>query len=182
MKSRILYAAILLATTLCMESCLADDAPSRPVVGQKSLRAVSKLMDQFCVDCHGEADPAAGLSLRDFDTDVALSTKDSNTETWEKIVKRLSARQMPPAGAERPSEAEYETVLTALESVLDQNAENNPRPGRTDSVRRLNRTEYRNAIRDLLAVDVDVASLLPTDQLSHGFDNVTVGELSPLLS
>ena len=146
-----------------------------------SMAVVTKMVDRYCVDCHDGAEPAAGLNLRKFDTSVALGTEQWETETWEKIVKRLSARQMPPTGVERPSESEYTAVLASMESTLDRYAEQHPQPGRTDAVRRLNRTEYRNAIRDLLAVDVDVDSLLPADQLSHGFDNVTVGELSPLL-
>lgn len=161
--------------------CLAEEGVSQLRTNPKSLDAVSAIMDRYCVDCHDGGAPAADLILSDFDTDVASRAKRWDTATWEKIVKRLAARQMPPADAERPSESEYQTVLTAMESVLDRSADRFPQPGRTDSVRRLNRTEYRNAVRDLLAVDVDVESLLPADQLSHGFDNVTVGELSPLL-
>ena len=180
MKRRMLYTMMLVASASHSKHCLADDARTGPVDLNQSLSAASAMMDRYCIDCH-DGSEAAALSLRDFDTDVALSTEDWDTETWEKIVKRLNARQMPPADVERPSDAEYQTVLTTMESVLDWRAEKHPQPGRTDSVRRLNRTEYHNAVRDLLAVDVDVASLLPADQLSHGFDNVTVGELSPLL-
>ncbi len=88
---------------------------------------------------------------------------------------------MPPAGLPRPSEAEYRSVVSSLSSLLDHAAAASPRPGRTDTFRRLNRTEYRNAIRDLLALDVKVDSLLPSDEASHGFDNVTVGDLPPML-
>ena len=73
------------------------------------------------------------------------------------------------------------TLLSSLENSLDRAAAAKPNPGRTDTFRRLNRTEYQNAIRDLLALDVDVSSLLPSDESSHGFDNVTVGDLSPTL-
>jgi hypothetical protein len=172
MKRPTFLSIICLIAALVFNDCQARDVP---------LDVVTKLMDRYCVDCHDGAESAAGLNLKDFNTSVAVSSKSWDTATWEKIVKRLAARQMPPADAERPSDAEYQTVLTVMESVLDRAVEELPRPGRTDSVRRLNRTEYRNAIRDLLAVDVDVDSLLPADQLSHGFDNVTVGELSPLL-
>src|SRR5262249_48936614 len=72
-------------------------------------------------------------------------------------------------------------VLSQLETALDRAASINPNPGRTDTVRRLNRTEYQNAIRDLLSLDIDAAALLPADESSHGFDNVTVKELSPTL-
>ena len=75
----------------------------------------------------------------------------------------------------------YQAAISSLETSLDRAAAAKPNPGRTDTFRRLNRTEYQNAIRDLLALDVDVASLLPADESSHGFDNVTVGDLSPTL-
>ena len=88
---------------------------------------------------------------------------------------------MPPLGADRPSEAEYAEVWRTLAGMLDARAEQFPQPGRTDFIRRLNRTEYQNAIRDLLGVELDVQDLLPADASGHGFDNVTVGELSPVL-
>lgn len=162
-----------------------EAAPRLKPSDERAMRVVSVLMDQYCVDCHDGADSAAGLNLRGFDTSVALpgnaSSKVWDTELWEKIVKRLTARQMPPPDADPPSESEYQAVLAVMESALDRHAGTFPRSGRTDAVRRLNGTEYRNAVRDLLAVDVDVDGFLPPDQLSHGFDNVTVGELSPLL-
>lgn len=181
MKRRVLYTVIFVAIASFSDDCQADGPSTRQGAHASALADVAKFIDRYCVDCHGEDEPASALSLASFDTSAALGTKPLNTEVWEKIVKRLAARQMPPVDAERPSESEYESVLTVMESVLDRAAEQHPKPGRTDSIRRLNRTEYRNAIRDLLAVDVDVDSMLPADQLSHGFDNVTVGELSPLL-
>src|SRR5437763_8491931 len=105
----------------------------------------------------------------------------SHPDQWEKVVRKLQARQMPPIGKERPDEKVYQKVVGQLASTLDRMAEKNPNPGRTDTFRRLNRTEYQNAIRDLLALDVDVASMLPSDEAGHGFDNVTVGNLSPTL-
>ncbi|MBC8354435.1 MAG: DUF1592 domain-containing protein [Planctomycetes bacterium] len=145
------------------------------------LDAVTSAFEKYCLDCHSSSDAKAGLNLEAFDTSVALVGKPWDTASWEKIVKRLRARQMPPADVARPMEAEYERILATMESALDKNAEQFPKPGRTDPIRRLNRTEYRNAIRDLLAVDIDVEDLLPADELSHGFDNVTVSELSPVL-
>ena len=84
-------------------------------------------------------------------------------------------------GSRRPDEAGYTAALTSLEGSLDRMATASPNPGRTETFRRLNRTEYRNAIRDLLALEIDVAPLLPSDSASFGFDNVTVGNLSPTL-
>jgi hypothetical protein len=102
-------------------------------------------------------------------------------EVWEKVVRKLRARQMPPVGKSRPNDATYDAVVSHLVKTLDRAAEANPNPGRTATIRRLTRTEYQNAIHDLLALDVDVTSLLPGDESSYGFDNVTVGDLSPTL-
>ena len=88
---------------------------------------------------------------------------------------------MPPAGGRRPDEVGYRSALASLEGALDRRAAADPNPGRTDTFRRLNRTEYHNAVRDLLALEVDVADLLPGDASSYGFDNITVGDLSPTL-
>ncbi len=81
----------------------------------------------------------------------------------------------------RPEERDYDAAVAWLESSLDAAAAERPNPGRTETFRRLNRTEYQNAIRDLLALEVDAASLLPPDESSHGFDNITVTDLSPTL-
>lgn len=88
---------------------------------------------------------------------------------------------MPPAGAPRPDDTTYTRLVTYVESELDRAASARPNPGRTDALRRLNRTEYRHAIRDVLDLDVDVTELLPADESSFGFDNVSVAGLSPTL-
>src|SRR6202000_2032025 len=88
---------------------------------------------------------------------------------------------MPPIGLPRPDEKTYDAVVGSLASQLDAASTARPDPGRTDTFRRLNRTEYHNAIRDLLALDVDVNAILPPDEAGYGFDNVTVGNLSPTL-
>src|SRR5437899_9522377 len=102
-------------------------------------------------------------------------------EEWEEADRKLRARHMPPPGLPRPDERTYDVLVSSLETSLDSAAAGHPNPGRTDTFRRLNRTEYQNSIRDLLALDVDVSELLPSDDSSHGFDNVTVGNLSPTL-
>src|SRR5229473_827003 len=93
----------------------------------------------------------------------------------------LSAQQPPPAGLPRPDEKTYQSLVSYLETSLDQASAANPNPGRPASLRRLTRTEYQNSIRDLLGLKLDVAQLLPSDDSSYGFDNITVGELSPTL-
>ena len=104
-----------------------------------------------------------------------------DAEMWERVAHKLRTGTMPPAGMPQPPAPAQAELLSRLESSLDEFAVEHPNPGRTESLRRLNRTEYRNAVRDLLAVDIDVTSLLPHDESGHGFDNVNVGELSPTL-
>ena len=139
--------------------------------------ALASFLQRHCVDCHDAGDRQGGLALD------SLLSKDlaANSDAWEKVVRKLTARQMPPRESKRPAEAEYRAALAWLESQLDAAAAKSPNPGRTETFRRLNRTEYRHAIRDLLALDVEVAALLPPDESSHGFDNITVANLSPAL-
>ncbi len=138
---------------------------------------IQELLRSACLDCHSRGEPAAGLDLES----AAAVAVASNSDVWEKVVRKLRARQMPPADSPRPKESTYIGVLNSLERTLDEIAAEHPRPGRTNTFRRLTRFEYQNAIRDLLALDVDVTTLLPADESSHGFDNITVGELSPTL-
>jgi mono/diheme cytochrome c family protein len=135
------------------------------------------LLNDSCFVCHDDSTKEAGLSLEAvWKDDVAR-----HPDVWEKVVRKLRTRQMPPVGEARPDEATYNTVVGYLETALDRAAAARPNPGRTATIRRLTRTEYQNAIRDLLALDIDAASLLPADESSYGFDNVTVGDLPPML-
>ena len=134
-------------------------------------------MGRYCVECHQTVQPTSGVVL----PQAKLDDVSENSELWEKVVRKLAARQMPPQDSEIPSDADYEQFLKQLTGALDRQALEHPQPGRTASLRRMNRTKYRNAIRDLLALDVDVAQLLPPDESSGGFDNVTVTDLSPTL-
>ncbi len=136
--------------------------------------AEAQLVQRYCLGCHNSKMKTAGLSLENL-------SLEAHPGEWEKVVRRLRARQMPPAPLPRPDEASYQSLVRSLENTLDRSATAKPNPGRTDTFRRLNRNEYRNAIRDLLALDVDVSSMLPADESSRGFDNMTVGDLSPTL-
>src|SRR5262249_22508977 len=149
----------------------------QPASSSKSVSAPRAVIDRYCVGCHNDRLKQGGLSLNG----LSPESVDKNADVWEKVVRKLRARYMPPAGLPRPDENTYDAVVASLENTLDHASAAKPNPGRTDTFRRLNRTEYRNAIRDLLAVDVDVLSLLPSDETSLGFDNITVGELSPTL-
>jgi mono/diheme cytochrome c family protein len=145
--------------------------------GLRSSPQVPSIVSQYCANCHDSEVKKGGLDLE------ALSREEIVTHPadWERVIRKLRARQMPPAGKDRPDERTYDALVVHLASNLDRPAAKHPNPGRTDTFRRLNRTEYQNAIRDLLALDIDAAALLPKDEVSRGFDNVSAGELSPTL-
>ena len=137
--------------------------------------AEQALLDRYCVTCHNDNLRTAGLTL---DT-VDIARVGDHAEIWEKVVGKLRAGMMPPAGRPRPDRETYARLTAFLETELDRAAAARPDPGRTDALRRLNATEYRNAIRDLLDLEVDVTALLPADDSSAGFDNVSLGGLDP---
>ena len=126
------------------------------------------LLDQYCVTCHNQRLKTAGLTLDTMDvTNVSAAPP-----TWEKVVRKLRAGVMPPANRPRPDGASRGALVSWLEMELDRAAEMTLNPGRTEAFHRLNRVEYRNAIRDLLGVEIEVSSLLPADDASYGFDNM----------
>ncbi len=135
------------------------------------------LVREYCLDCHDAGTKKGDLDLESVDP----LHPEKNAKLWEAVARKLNHRQMPPLGEARPAAGEYERAVTQLCAALDRSAATAPNPGRTDTFRRLNRTEYQNVIRDLLALDIDATALLPHDEPSHGFDNVTVGNLSPTL-
>ncbi len=138
------------------------------------------LVHQYCIACHSKraANPAeAPVNLEPEAFDDLLA----HADTWERVLRKLSVRAMPPPGMPRPAEAEYAGFTSWLAASLDRAWEGHSTPGRY-VVHRLNRAEYANAIRDLLAVDIDVSDLLPTDGAEFGFDNIaTALKTSPLL-
>ena len=135
-------------------------------------------LSKYCFTCHNQRLRTAGLAL---DKENPLQAGKS-AEVWEKVVHKIRAGEMPPAGLPRPDRRTTQAFLTFLETGLDRSADVNPNPGRIP-VHRLNRTEYVNAIRDLLALDVDGRSLLVADDVDqHGFDNIAgVLSVSPAL-
>jgi len=112
---------------------------------------------------------------------VDLSAPGKQPELWEKVVRKLRTGVMPLPNIPQPSDADRRAMVTWLETSLDAASAAKLNPGRTETLRHLNRTEYQNAIRDLLALDIDAGSLLPADESGHGFDNVNVGDLSATL-
>ncbi len=148
-------------------------APSTPAAAAPS----AALLTQYCVTCHNARAKAGGLTL-----DLAELTQiDRHAETWEKVIRKLQTGMMPPSGAPRPARAAIDGFITSLQSQIDRAATAMPFAG-TPALHRLNRAEYSNAVRDLLALDVDAASLLPPDDSAAGFDNIAdVLGVSPAL-
>jgi len=123
------------------------------------------LVSKYCVTCHNERLKTANLLLDKADDQIANAT-----DTWERVVVQLRGRSMPPANMPRPDNVTYDAVATWLETELDRAAAARPNPGRPAPLHRLNRTEYANAVRDLLGVEIDPTSMLPPDAQAYGFD------------
>ena len=125
------------------------------------------LLDRYCVTCHSDKAKTANLSLQNLD----LATVGDHPELWEKVVRKLRAGLMPPPGVRRPTLAEYEGLRDWLEAEIDRKAAGRANPGSV-VLHRLNRTEYANAVRDLLDLEIDATTLLPPDDSARGFDNI----------
>ena len=139
--------------------------------------AQKPVLDQYCATCHSEKLRTGGLSLQD----ANLADVPKGAETWEKAIRKLRVGAMPPQGAPRPDKTTLDGLASFLETSLDRAYASAPNPGRA-TMHRLNRTEYANAVRDLLALDIDATALLPPDDESSGFDNIAdVLRVSPSL-
>lgn len=135
-----------------------DNKPATPA---------SELVNKYCVGCHNQKLKTANLLL-----DRADSQHPANSaEAWEKVIVKLRSRAMPPPGMPRPDNATYDSVADWLETGIDRAAAAKVNPGRTASLHRLNRAEYANAVRDLVAVEVDAQATLPPDEQAFGFEN-----------
>ena len=158
--------------------CLVLLAAVRPEARAQSDPSVRAVLDQYCVTCHNEKLKTAGLMLDKAD----IAHPGASAELWEKVLKKLHAGEMPPPGRPRPDPPSYAALSSFLEKGLDDAASANPNPGRV-AVHRLNRTEYRNAVRDLIGLQIDTKSLLSPDEADQeGFDNVaSVLSVSPVL-
>jgi hypothetical protein len=144
---------------------LALSEPQRERVEGPDTKAV---LDKYCVTCHSQRLHTAGLVLEGID----VADPASRAEVWERVIAKLRAQSMPPAGIPRPDAATYHAIAGSLETAIDRAWAANPNPGRIGAVHRLNRVEYNNAIRDLFALDIDVTSKLPGDETADGsFDN-----------
>ncbi len=162
-----IFAAWTASAALCLQ----------PLHAQNTLAAQNALLDKYCVTCHSEKLRTGGLSLQA----ATLGDVSKDAETWEKVIRKLRVGAMPPQGMPRPDKPALDGFATFIETSLDRAAAAKPNPGRA-TMHRLNRTEYANAVRDLLGLEIDSTALLPPDDESSGFDNIAdVLRVSPSL-
>ena len=178
-RTRALTAASMILAAAILLTAAANHFVSAATVNDKKFdqQTVWRTWKIYCDSCHLGPKARAGLNLEALD----LANLDDNGAIWEKLLRKLRNREMPPAGVPRPDDATYDALVTSIETERDRLVEIKPNPGRA-TLHRLNRAEYANAIRDLLALEVDVAELLPADDIGYGFDNIgDVLNVSPLL-
>jgi mono/diheme cytochrome c family protein len=175
MRGRTLLASVIAAGTA---ASLSWAVPQAAAPAQKTAPASASqraALDTYCVSCHNQRLKTGGLALDRLD----LARVPSDAAMWEKVIRKLRAGAMPPAGMPRPDAATRDGLVSFLETAIDRAAP--PFPGHP-SIHRLNRAEYANAVRDLLSLDVDVAALLPPDEPAYGFDNIgEMLDVSPAL-
>jgi len=175
-SSHRLRRGLVLCILLAAVSANAQEAPS-PKSDTAQVSAGRTVLNQFCVTCHNDKLRTGGVTLERAD----ISRVGADAALWEKVLNKVRTGTMPPAGLPRPNAVTYRSLSEYLETALDRAAAEKLQPGRV-SVHRLNRAEFTNAIRDLLALDVDVNSLLPADDSGYGFDNIAdVLSVSPRL-
>src|SRR3569832_901117 len=163
-------APIAVATVLGLASVAFTQTPAPQ---QSEQQAAGDMFGQYCSGCHSPQLRIGGMVINA----AGLDQIAQNAETWEKVVRQLRQGGMPPPGSPRPAPAVYARTAAFLEGTLDKAAAANPNPGDLPDLHRLTRTEYKNAIRDLLALDnlpkeMDFEFLLPNDNASSGFDNI----------
>ena len=161
-------ACIIWVAVLCVESSRSLQAQTERPMAANSATPAGQLVRTYCVSCHNQKLKTGNLALDAADAEQVINS----AETWEKVIVQLRSRSMPPPRSRRPDAATYDAVAGWLESELDRAAAASPNPGRPSALHRLNRTEYANAIRDLLGIEIDGTSMLPPDEQAHGFDNI----------
>lgn len=164
MKTKLAMAAIAAVAGL---SAYQPKSEAKAAAGPTTPVSAKKLFDQYCVGCHNDKMKTANFSLEKAD----LATVADHPEIWERVIRKMRAGMMPPAGLPRPPLAAYDGARDWLEAEIDRKAASHPDPG-SIVLHRLNRTEYKNAVRDLLDLEIDVASMLPPDDSARGFDNI----------
>jgi hypothetical protein len=158
---------LALASTWSVGAAQLGDAKNQPAA----------VVKQYCSGCHNNQTKSGNFSLETANP----ANPTAHPDVWEKVVRKLVAQEMPPAGLPRPSAQVQASLISSLVTDLDRAAAANPDPGRP-TIHRLNRNEYSNAIRDLLALDIQPGASLPPDDTGYGFDNIAdVLTLSPVL-
>jgi mono/diheme cytochrome c family protein len=153
-------------TARSVQASTQTPSPTTTRAGAPTVTPARALVTSYCVTCHNARLKTANLLLDQADTEQVSNSAD----TWEKVVVQLRSRAMPPSGMPRPDNATYTAVASWLETELDRAASVRPNPGRPAGLHRLNRTEYANAVRDLLGIEIDPTSMLPPDAQAAGFD------------
>src|ERR1700733_12158443 len=172
MKVTALSAAAILAGPL---------AWGQTSAGASTPAAQQALINKYCVGCHNDKLTSGGLSLTKLEATLTAGHVSAHAEEWEKVILKVRSGMMPPPGLPRPDKTTLASFAASLEDSIDRAATAHPNPGRP-ALHRLNRTEYANSIRDLLSLDIDATTLLPADDMSHGFDNMAeVLNISPSL-
>ena len=170
METTPLTGRAVIAASIAGLLCLAVASPARAQHDTEAPATAAEaraVLDRYCVTCHNERLRTGGLALDAVDPAQVAGAP----EIWERVVRKLRTGMMPPAPRPRPDAATYAGIVGYFETALDRVGDANPDPGRP-AVQRLNRTEYANAIRDLLALEVDGRALLPADESGYGFDNI----------
>jgi mono/diheme cytochrome c family protein len=173
-----------IALIAAISATLSANQSGRPASAQGGTTSATattparELVTTYCVTCHNQRVKTGNLALDNVDAEHVSNSAD----TWERVVVKLRSRAMPPPAARRPDNATYNRVATWLENELDRAAETHVNPGRTADLHRLNRTEYANAVRDLLGVEIDPKAMLPPDEQAFGFDtNADALSMQPAL-
>lgn len=176
--------ALIVTLSATISAPLSADQSAPPPPAQSGATSATpppparELVRTYCVTCHNQRVKTANLALDQADAEQVFNS----AETWEKVIVKLRSRAMPPPGARRPDNATYDKVATWLETELDRAAAAHVNPGRPADLHRLNRTEYANAVRDLLGVEIDAKAMLPPDEMAYGFDtNADALSMQPAL-
>src|SRR5262245_27330470 len=168
--SRVLIVAGLLAVAAISTHATSGRVVLSPVARAQQPGAAAgerPLVERYCLSCHNDRSRTGGLSLAGVDA----SQPRRDADVWERVIRKLESGQMPPAGLPRPGRPAVTALVSSLEEAIDRESASAPNPGRPVT-HRMNRTEYTNAVRDLLAIDIDARSMLPADDTDqHGFDN-----------
>src|ERR1017187_1891019 len=174
MNSRFFILAMLFASAWAWSEPLSAATAAVAEFNQK----IRPVLEEYCYDCHGDGEKRGGVALDAFNS---ITNFTAGRDVWWRVLKNLRANLMPPAKKPRPTKAQKELIAQWIKRSVFEANPLNPDPGRV-TIRRLNRVEYQNTVRDLVGVEFDVAGVFPQDDTGHGFDNIgEVLTLSPML-